>query len=337
MSSIETIAQKAGYHKSTVSRVLSGYKWINPDTKEKILKIAEELEYKPNFHAKALSCKKTHIIGMIAPMHHGISYFPELFEGVESAAKKKGYRLLIYNFTRKSEKLIETVKLFIDQQVDGIISFFPYPSRTEDVNYLEYIMQSGTEFVSCAPAPGSDQFVWDVERGISLAVDHLFENGHRQIAFIGDVNLTGYGKDKQKAYKNKLSEYNIKYNNKLCIKAPASVEGGYEAMMKLLKHKEKFTAVMTSRDITAIGAMKAIKNSGLRIPEDLAVVGFDNLTVIHPFAEVPLTSIEPAKFELGYKACELLIKKIEGKKRKTCKTICVPPRIVVRASSDYKI
>jgi LacI family transcriptional regulator, galactose operon repressor len=333
MVSIKEIAQKAKCHESTVSRALSAHKWVNVKTRKKILKIAKELNYRPNVIAKNLATRKTHTLGIIAQTHRGISYSQEILEGAEEAANILGYKTLALNCNSSPNKINDILETFIDLRVDGILFFINTINISSQMQNA--LMEFKIPLVTNYPemnANNTDCVLWSVAKGASKAVEHLAQLGHKRIGHITVDQDTSHAKSKLDAYLKVVADYGLDFQDNFIATAEHSVAGGFMAMQELLESGSNITAVFVNCDLMALGAMKAVLKCGLTVPGDISVVGFDNMRAILPFADVPLTTVDPGKNIMGKQACKLLINRIENKLDKPKQKIYLNPELIVRDS-----
>jgi DNA-binding LacI/PurR family transcriptional regulator len=332
---IKEVAKISGVAVSTVSMALNDSSEISENTKLRIKSVAKQLGYVPNSIARKLVSGKSKTIGLIAPQIKGISYFPELCLGIEQIASERGYRVITCNFDGKDKKLFDHLRFFVELQVDGIISI---PQLNEDtIDTLTLIRDKGIKIVSANQATdrfGLDTVLYDAKKAARLAVEHLVKCGNKNIALLVGSASTGYDQEKEAAYKEVISEHNLPYTPSLTEYNETSVEGGFVSMSKLIASGQKIDAVFAATDIMAIGAMKAIINAGLKIPDDIAVMGFDNMNAVIPFAPVPLSTVDIAKHEMGVRLCNILIDRIENScSDNSPQKIYLEPELVVRKST----
>jgi LacI family transcriptional regulator len=310
---IDEIAQMAGVSKTTVSRVLNNKPDVSPETREVILDLIAKCDFKPNALAKAITLQKSQSIGLIIP--HEANYifsnpfYVEVMRGVSTEVDKLGYFLLIcYPHDQNY------MDIFKQKRVDGFILMSPGSFAKHIIDSLFVV---DAPFVSTSYVPDERGMVYvDVDNfeGGCMVMEHLISLGHRRISFVGKPNLTS-SVDRFEGYKASLQKHGIPYDERLVrIATVASINGGAMAMNELLKVENPPTAVFLVNDQLAIGAMQAVQENGLSVPEDISIVGFDDI----PLAETlnpPLTTVRQPAFEKGVQAARMLVQYLEKKKK----------------------
>lgn len=324
---IRDVARKAKVSVGTVSKVLNKSATsipISEETQRRVLEAAETLGYRPNIIAQALVNKQTHTIGVLV-VDIGNPYFAEYLKGVEAAASGKGYSVLVCNSNFSVEQEEKYLHILQQRQVDGILLSYVDPQAP----HLKKLCADGPPFVVLGwPEASNHRVVVDNVVGGRQAVEHLISLGHERIAFIGQDMRTSGVKERLQGYREALAAHGIPYRDELVIGHDTSA--GYMGMCSLLKHAD-VTAVMAANDVTAIGAMKAIYDAGLRIPQDISVIGYDDIDIASLLFP-PLTTVWQPKAELGEAAANLLIEIIKGNFQEP-QQILFQPRLVVRAST----
>ncbi len=328
MNSFE-IAKMANVSRSTVSRVVNNYSNVPPETKERVQKIIDKYGYTPNASARTLAGKANDIIGLfLADIDHsdasekwiGVNspYNAELIARVIQSCKRRGYMVLVNSITHESE-CAQMEKLFQNRMIYGGI-FVGFPYRMQE---LEAIAGKENNVVLIDQLTEADDrnhaiklLNCDDELGGYLATKHLLESGHRDIVFMsGDYRLSSM--EREKGYKRALSEAKIPIDNDAILHGEYREEVAYERMKEYLINK-KPDAVFSGNDIMALGIIQAIRESGLRVPEDISIIGFDNLQ-FSTWKDSNLTSMNVDMEELAEKAVALLFSKEKGKH-----DVCLP-------------
>lgn len=309
MANILDVALKAGVSIATVSRVVneSDHK-VNPTTREKVLAAIKELDYRPNALAKGLLMKKTMTIGIIIP---DISnpYYAEIVRGIQDTADLAGYAALIHNTDGKQERIIRHIYLLREKSVDGVIFCGGIINWYETLSILkelkERVVVVGRHEVDF-PAVMVDNM-----GGATQAVQHLIELGHRRIGCIGGPEGSPTAADRVTGYRNALARNGIAFNECLVKRGTWNPESGYLLARELLKEPERPTALFSANDQMAFGAIKAARELGLNVPENLAVVGFDNVPTGSYF-DPPLTTVEIPMYDIGVASMRMLIALLSG-------------------------
>jgi len=307
---IKDIAEYVGVSTATVSLALSRNPRIPDETREKIIDAAKKLGYRPSTLARGLVKNKTYTIALVIPQIKRIfvqAYFALSVSGVYDELTEHGYKLLLemasYEFVRRKRYL----RLFRERSIDGMI----YIGSTLYDTYLKEILEEGYPFVfvgSYLPDIKIPYVTGDNFKGGYIATKHLISCGYKRIGLItGSLNVVS-AVDRFKGYKKALKENGFGFNPKFVEKGHFSEEGGYEAMKKLIK--KKVDAVFAGNDLMAQGAYRAIKESGLRIPQDIGVVGMDDLPSAS-LLDPPLTTVKYPIYEMGRVGVKKLIEMSE--------------------------
>ena len=313
---IKDIAEKAGVSVNTVSRALNNKPDINPKTKEKIEKIAEELGYVKNSYATMLKSQISNTIGVIVPDSSN-PFFSEVFKGIDKAAKEKDYQIIMMNSEGIYENEEKFIRTLLERRVDGIL-LFPMQKSYEDIKDLIKerfpIILVGREFDGW----DVDQIFSDEIKGGYIATKYLLEKGCNKIKMITDelYNSASYGRIQ--GFKKALTEKGLKVQNediKICDKIHEGyhIQAGYDEVMKMITQKEKFDGIFCYNDLIAYGAIKALKEHGIRIPNDVRIVGYDDITFSN-LIEPELTTVRVNKTEMGYEAFNMIYKRIKAKR-----------------------
>nr|WP_233186547.1 LacI family DNA-binding transcriptional regulator [Petrotoga sp. 9PWA.NaAc.5.4] len=313
---IKDIAEKAGVSVNTVSRALNDKPDINPKTKERILKIAQELGYVRNVYATMLKSNVTGTIGVIVPDSSN-PFFSEVFKGIDKAARENNYQIIIMNSEGLYENEEKFIKTLLERRVDGIL-LFPMQKSYEGIKELireRYpVVLVGREIDSW----NVDEIFSDETKGGYLATKYLLEKGCKKIKMITDQLYNSASFGRVKGFKKALKEKNIDFSEadiKICdrIHEGYHVRAGYDKVLEMIEKKEKFDGIFCYNDLIAYGAIKALKEKGIKVSEDVSVVGYDDIA-FSQLIEPQLTTIRVKKIEMGYEAFNMLYKKINTKK-----------------------
>ncbi len=326
---LKDIAERVGVTESTVSRVLNGVPKASKETCEKILKVAEELEYSPNQVARSLVKQKTHVIGLVISDIYN-PYFAAVTGGIEEIASSYGYSLIISTTGGREKEELKYINVFKEKRVDGIIFMsgrMPDSCLTEIKNSNIPTVVVARKIDDSVPSIHIDNIKESYK-----AVEFLIKSGHQKIAMIsGTFADVESGYNRFLGYKKALEDYDLPFCDNYIAEGDFKLASGIEGMRKILKTKELPTAVFAGSDAMAVGAIKAIKATGLQVPEDISVVGFDN-NIISKACDPELTTVgQPAK-SLGKKAMEMLYKVIEGENLAE-RSIYLPCEIIIRDST----
>ena len=331
MVTIKDIARELDLSYSTVSLALNDDPRIKKQTKEGVKLKAEEMGYHRNARARALVMNKSEMIGFILPDIEN-PFFASLIRGAEELAFEKGFNLVICNTNWDNELEAKHLNLVIERKIDGILLV----SCNEPNPTLEKVlsMHLPLVFVSSPYPEAKANFVGtDSENGGYLAAKHLLELGHREFVVIGGQFNSKAIIQRFNGYKRALYEYNIILNKDDVILGDFSVNSGYRSIKRLLNTNRKFTAVLAFNDLIAIGVMNGIKESGITIPDDISVIGFDNIEAAS-FSGIDLTTISMDNSSMGRLAVEILLGELNCK-QKPCdiKNIVLDQDLVIRNST----
>ncbi len=316
----------------TVSKVFRNHGGISPATRKRVLQRMKELNYQPNWAARSLATKRTYTIGLVIPdlMH---SFFAEVAKGVTRKVRPHGYHVVISNSEEDPEIENQEVELLLARQVDGLILASAQPPGRSEI--FRRIRQRRVPFVlidrRVRGLKANYVGVNDEETG-RVATEHLIDRGCQRIAHIrGPAVSTGEGR--LGGYQAALESRRLQMPAGYVVKGGYGVTTGYEAMRRLLAIEPRPDGVFCFNDPVAAGAVKAILEAGLRVPEDIAVVGAGNVHY-SDLLRVPLSTIDQGSSALGESAAELLLQVIESKRVHPSRSVFLPPRLIVRESSD---
>lgn len=296
---IHDIAEELGLSSSTVSRALNNKGRVGPQTQQKILKTAKKLGYRPSMAARSLVTQQTGNIGFLVSKHQllsGGSFYGEVMEGAEAIASVDGYRFFF------SRDAVESASQFIAEgRVDGIIlAGCEIPAQL-----ILQVREQLPVVIVDHHLEGIDSVMIDNVGGARKAVTHLIQLGRREIGFVTETLNNLSFSERFEGYKQTLENHGITFNERLVAEGIPGANCGYVALQHLFQHAHP-TAVFAANDEAAAGAIRAIKESGLRVPEDIAVVGFDDGTLA-PHTEPPLTSVRVFRRTMGQWAATRLL------------------------------
>jgi LacI family transcriptional regulator len=327
---IADVAERAGVSKTTVSHVLSGKRPVARATRERIEQVIEELGFRPNALARSLRMQRTQMVALILPDITN-PYYPVLARGVQDTLVEEGYHAFLCNTDGDEEQEAAFIADAVQRKVDGIVLGSLY-SRTQDVD--EYI-KNGAIFVSLSSAiehPEVDRISSDNEQGAICATRYLLECGHRRIGMIGSSLEQHPSSTRLTGYRRALEEAHIPFDDSLFAQGDFTRAGGARAMRKLMEQPERPTAVFCANDLMAIGAMDTARELGLRIPDDVAIVGYDDIEAASLVSPKLTTVLNPA-YEKGKAAGRLLLERVQGKYRGPGRHVFIPPRFIKRESA----
>ncbi len=329
---IKDIARYLKISPSTVSRALKDNPEISRETKQQVLEVAALLDYRPNIVARGLKNRQSSTIGVIIPeiVHY---FFSQVISGIEEVAYNEGYTVMICQSNDKSDREANNVRTLLAHQVAGIL--VSVSKETAGFKHLEEVKRSGVPLVffdRAAPGLMADQVINDNRDAAFRATTHLLEEGHSRIAhFAGPQNLT-IGKERKEGYLLALTGAGIALREEWCTEAD-TFEKAYSEVMRLYQSGNIPDAIFCNNDLTALGAMKALRELGTEIPEGVAIVGFSN-GIFSEISEPPLSTVDQHGYEMGVQATRLLLKRINSvNKGEPPVTIVVRGDLIVRETS----
>ncbi|MBB6637951.1 LacI family DNA-binding transcriptional regulator [Cohnella thailandensis] len=337
MATIKDIARKAGVSVTTVSRALNGYDDVSETTRKKIKQVAEELSYSPNAVARSLVSKKTRTIGLIisdinrAGAKDAFAY--EVLCGINDRAGDLNYDLLLFSTNPSKQMEKSYTALCKERNVEGaIISGL----RLDDPYLQEVIDQNSFPCVLIDIPRTGDNVAYiasDSRAGAAMAVQHLLDGGHREIAMINGHNQAFVSKERLDGYKDALAKAGVPFRQELVYDGAFTEDGGAEAMYQILLRHPETTAVFCASDLMALGAMRTLERMGRRVPEDMSVVGFDDISIA-AYCSPKLTTIRQDKYEMGYRGAQLLIDMLDD--RTDSRKVILGNQLIVRESTAPK-
>jgi DNA-binding LacI/PurR family transcriptional regulator len=325
MSSIKTVAKLANVSVATVSRVLNNDNKVKAETRERVLKVIEEIDYRPNLLAKNLRKKSSSTILIVLPTISN-PIFNEIIRGAETAIKEKGYNVIIGTTELDNNQLETFINLLKTQQVDGAV----FLSSSINKNKLkeiadDYSVVMCNEYFDEIDVP---YVSIDNKRAGYDACKYLFERGKNNIAYIRGYIDSSSSLGRLDGYKKAHKEKNVPYNTECIIKGSNDFEKLRLQTIKLIEEHPSIDGLLVNSDIQASIVLKTLKQLGLRIPEDVGIISFDG-TIISQIVDPSLTSIVQPMYELGYQSVEILIDKLNKNEVKNMQVI-LPHRLVKR-------
>jgi DNA-binding LacI/PurR family transcriptional regulator len=331
-ATIKDIAKRLNISISTVSRALRNATDVKNETRKAVLALAEELKYEPNRLAISLRERQTHTIGVIVP---NLDYVLSMMvRGIDEVALEAGYTVMVCQSNESFGREILNTRRLLDSLVDGFI--ISVSSETKSFEHFKKIQERNLPLVvfdRVTPDLIAPSVRLDNEEGGFLATEHLIEQGYKHIAILAGPKNLGISNKRMQGYLNALKKYKTKKEDALIIHCDFNQDYAYHATKELLANKKKPDAIFAISDRMAIGAMLAIKEYGLRMPEDIGLVGFNNEPVTSLVAP-QISSVEMPSFELGKAAAKLFIETIHNTENVIHEEIVLRPKLLVRASSQ---
>lgn len=328
--SLKELAAHLGLSTTTLSLVLNkrpSADSIPEETKRRIFSAASELNYRPNYLARSLRAQRTHTVGVLVP-ELSDGYSAMVLNGVESALSSEGFFYLIASHLHRDDLLEKLPSVLVERQVEGIIAV-DTPIRFEPS--LPVVNVSGHNEIS-----GVTNVILNHQHAAELGVGHLYELGHRKVAVLKGQVFSSDTEERFETIMKAAASRKINISQKLIQQLEGdlpSPEVGYAATRKLIAGGEKFTALFAFNDVSAIGAIRALEEEGLRVPEDVSVVGFDDIYGA-AFHNPALTTIRQPLFEMGRLAAKTVLEELAGKTNgNSARVLNVEPTLIVRHST----
>lgn len=327
---LDDIGDLAGVSRATVSRVINDYPHIRPEVRKRVQKVIKETGYRPNKMAQSLASNRSGIVGLVIP-HTAQTvmsdpYFLHLINGISKKTNQHGLTLALFLFHSMDDEVHISNSFFKTNLVDGLIITADRkknPFAQQVINHrIPFVVIGRSEIRAQIPCVNVAN-----EPGAYMATEHLIKADRRRLAIIMCDHNTA-GDDRFAGYRHALDDYHVEFDPSRVARGDFSLESGYTAMQQLLKTRPD--AVFASSDMMAIGAQQAIQQAGLRIPDDIAVVGFDNLPQA-ALADPPLTTIQQPMEELGSVAVDLLYDLLSNTSESS-KQIILPVELIRRTS-----
>lgn len=329
---IKDIAKELNISVSTVSRALRDTYDVNQETREKVLEMADKLNYKPNFNATGLAKGSSHNIAVILPFITNY-YFSTVITGIQEVAYQSGYNIVLYVTNDSPEREMDIVRNLPITSLDGLL--VSIASDSDYYDHFEEVMANEIPIVffdRVANHIETSKVLQDDYNGAFEGVEHLIQNGYKRIAHIAGPNSLTFTQNRLRGYIDALQKHQLPIKEEWIIHSGFSQEDGKKDTELLMSIAERPDAIFAANDRKAIGAILYLKSKGIKVGEDMGVIGFTN----DPSSEIispTLTTIAEPAFEIGKKSCELLLKHIE-KQHFHPQEIVFPGKLIVRESSS---
>jgi DNA-binding LacI/PurR family transcriptional regulator len=330
---IKDLARLAGVSITTVSRALNGYQDIHPKTRRRILELAEELNYQPSGIARSLVTKKSKTFGLIisefTQSRNGHHFMFDILYGVIDQATLMGYDVILGVTSPHQQKEISFMELCQRRQLDGVIFL---GARIHDV-YLQEIINASVPCVLVDVPLVSRRCSYvtvDNRKAARLVVDYLVSRGHRHLAMINGHQKAFVSAEREAGFREGLEKWGLLSEKTPIFYGDFNEESGAEGVHQLFRDHPEITAIFCASDWMAIGAVKALKLMGKKVPDDVSVVGFDGIELSR-YVTPPLTTVYQPRYEFGTEAAKMLVEMLEGKKGKR---IVLEPQLIIRESTN---
>lgn len=329
-ATLKDVAKLAGVSINTASRALNNKPDVHRETRKRVQQAAKEINYIPNLLAKGLKGKHSRSIGVIVA-DIGNPFFAEVIEGIEEVVAGKGYVITVGNSSEDPKKELYLVNTLLEQQVSGLL----ITPMQRNADFLKLVDRESTPCVLMArrfEAVLNSCVLNDDYTGAYQAADYLIRQGHRRILFLNGPRHMWSAKQRLIGYRQALESHQLRFDEELLRFSAPTMGDACLQLDELVKNGERPDAVFAFNDFMAIGAMRALRNNRLKVPQDVAVFGYDGIDIgemIHP----SLSTVEIAKRQLGREAASMLIDLIEGKNNELDRQIILPPKLVIRGSA----
>jgi LacI family transcriptional regulator len=329
VTTIVDVARKAGVSTSTVSRVLNGAGHVDPVLVANVTRAVKQLNYSPNRVARSLRLRKNRVWALVISDIRTGPFFADVVRGVEDGAHEAGYSMFLCNADEDPSKEADYLQLAVAENVAGVI-LTPSGAATD----LEPLLEAGIHVVLVdrkLPGAHADTVVADNIAGAVQAVEHLFANGYRRIACISGPLSTTTGSERLSGYRMALEGAGLPVDDSLIRVADFREAGGHRAIDELLAEETRPDAVFITNNRMTAGALEAIEEAKLAIPDEIAVVGYDEISWA-PLLRTALTTVSQPAYDLGHESGRLLLSRLEGYSG-SARTVVLPTSLNVRASS----
>ncbi|GAB4402771.1 MAG: substrate-binding domain-containing protein [Anaerolineales bacterium] len=327
--SIKDIARAAGVSHSTVSRALADSPLVREETRERIKQLAQEMGYSPHALARSLVTRRTQTVGVVVTTIAD-PFVSEIVRGLEETGQNHGYTIILCNSNAEPRRELAAVKALREKRVDGIIVT---ASRIGDL-YLPLLEDFGVPIVLINNQQ-TGKYVYSIGtddlRGGQIATEHLLSLGHTRIAYIASPNNVNSSQARMEGYRAALEAAGIAFDPALVADGDGRPAAAMRATEHLLSRGVRPTAIFCYNDMTAIGTMRALRKAGIRVPDDISVVGYDDIPIVE-YLDPPLTTIRQRKYDMGCMAMDMLLRLLNG--ATDVQDVTIEPTLVVRESTS---
>ena len=328
-TTMRDVAEKAGVSKATVSHVINGTRFVEDITKQRVQDAIKELGYRPNFAARSLTTQSTRIIGYIVSDVTN-TFFAQILRGIEDILIAHNYSLMVCNTNEVLDREEYYMDILLRQGVDGIIA----AATSQDWDVLNEASKLNVPVIlldrifedAHMPYVGVNN-----EQGAYLGTQHLIEQGYRDIGILSGFQRLSTMRDRLAGFERAMRDHDLPVRSAWSLSSPLTIDDGRRTITTLLEAEESPSAVFICNNLLSLGALLGLKEMGIRCPEDIAIVGFDD----HPWATVsnpPLTVIRQPTYDIGKQAAEMLLKAIVGEDAQAASTV-FDCELIVREST----
>jgi LacI family transcriptional regulator len=330
MSTISDVARQAGVSAMTVSRVVNNSGYISPETRERVEKAIADLGYVPNALARSLRFKQTKTLALVLTDITN-PFFTTIARGVEDAASEQGFSVIFCNTDESESKEAEYLNVVLQKQVDGVL-LVPASCSGDSVTFLQERKVPLVVLDRRVSDVKVDTVRCDSERGAYQLTRHLLDLGHTRIAILSGPPSVSTATDRVAGYRRALAEAGLGSRAELVYHGEFIRTSGYEMAQQALAMTPRPTALFAANNFITSGTFRAVREAGLRVPEDISIVSFDDLPMASDMGPFLTVAAQPA-YEMGHRATELLLTRLSGEGPAEPQEIILPTEIIVRESS----
>ncbi|MDE1329501.1 substrate-binding domain-containing protein [Vibrio aestuarianus] len=332
MATMKDIARLAGVSTSTVSHVMNKSRFVSEDIAERVNKAAQDLNYAPSALARSLKMNRTRTIGMLVTTSTN-PFFGEVVKGVERSCYHKGYNLILCNTEGDNERMKASINTLLQKRVDGLLLMCS-TLEGERIEVFDRYPDIPVVVMDWGPMLfASDKIQDNSLSGGYIATNYLIECGHKEIGCITGPLIRHQAQMRYEGYKRAVLEAGLEINPQWIVESDFECEGGYEAFNRMLEKGPLPSSIFVSNDMMAMGVLNAAHEKGIRIPEDVSIMGYDDIHIAR-FMSPALTTVHQPKYRLGKVAVETLLKKLE-KETLEPQVVQLDPTLVVRKSVKH--
>ena len=330
MTTIKDVAQAASVSTATVSHVINGTRPVSDATHQRVLQAMDTLNYQPNALARGLRTKRTRLLALVIPDITN-PFFTDFARGFQDAADQRDYVVIVCNTDRDLDRELRYLDMARQQQVDGL-ALNPAKVTAKDLMRLLRAQVSIVLVGSQIDDPNFDLVMVDNTRGGFDAVQYLIDLGHTQIGLVCGPRTTSSGLQRFQGYCQALEKNGLPYRDDLVAEGDFTYDGGFACMQALLSQARRPTAVFATSDVMALGAKQAVEEAGLRIPDDISLIGFDDIPELAR-VRPQLTTIAQPRYPMGLETARLLLDRIEQSNPPERRKVIMEHNLVVREST----
>lgn len=335
-STIKDIAAVLGLTPSAVSKALNNHPRISDKTKMAVKEVAAELDYQPNYLSSALRKGKSNLVGVIIPRVNS-HFFSSVVENIEKVLNLNGYNIIMTQSNELYAKECQEIDTLLKIQVDGIIASMA--NETTNLEYYEKIKSKGTELVLFDRGEEElnvDYVGIDDYKSSLLVVDHLVSQNYKCIAHIAGFKHIRIYKERIRGYKDALEESGLEVKENWIIESNLRLEDGRRIMQQLLDSPERPDAVYVAGDYAALGALQVLLENNIKVPEEMALIGFSN-ELFTSLTQPSISTIEQHSAKIGKLAAEAFLERMNNPKKKSINRIILEPELIIRQSSNRNL